>query len=73
MILNKLNNGLIFNAKANSSKNIIYTRVILTIMISPPACGKGTQSELLCRTFNFKHLSAGELLRREVNLFMNLA
>lgn len=38
-------------------KNIIF--------IAPPAAGKGTQSELLCKKFGLSHISTGDLLREE--------
>lgn len=42
---------------------------IKTIFIlGPPGSGKGTQCNLLIKKFNTMHLSAGELLRQEVNL-----
>jgi UMP-CMP kinase len=31
-----------------------------------PGSGKGTQCQKIVETFGFKHLSAGELLRREI-------
>ena len=37
------------------------------IFIAPPAAGKGTQSKLLCETYNFNHISTGDLLRDEIN------
>lgn len=40
-------------------KNIIF--------IAPPAAGKGTQSELLVREFNYEHISTGDLLREKQN------
>lgn len=40
-------------------KNIIF--------IAPPAAGKGTQSELLVKEFNYKHISTGDLLREKQN------
>jgi adenylate kinase len=33
------------------------------ILAGPPACGKGTQAELLCRHYGCVHVSAGDLLR----------
>ncbi|MBR1376949.1 MAG: adenylate kinase [Bacilli bacterium] len=36
------------------------------ILIAPPAGGKGTQSELICSKYNIKHISTGDLLRKEV-------
>lgn len=35
------------------------------VFIGPPACGKGTQSDILVKKYNFHHLSTGDLLRRE--------
>ena len=40
-------------------KNIIF--------IAPPASGKGTQSELLVKKFNYNHISTGDLLREKQN------
>ena len=36
------------------------------IFIAPPASGKGTQSSLLEEKYNYKHLSTGDLLRKEI-------
>ena len=33
------------------------------VLIAPPAAGKGTQSELLCKKYGFVHISTGDLLR----------
>lgn len=33
------------------------------IFIAPPAAGKGTQSELICKKYGYKHISTGKLLR----------
>ena len=33
------------------------------ILIAPPAAGKGTQSELICRKYQINHISTGDLLR----------
>lgn len=33
------------------------------ILIAPPAAGKGTQSELICNSYNINHISTGDLLR----------
>ena len=35
------------------------------ILLAPPAAGKGTQSKLICDTYNFIHISTGDLLREE--------
>ena len=32
-----------------------------------PGCGKGTQCEKIVETFNYTHLSTGDLLRSEVS------
>ena len=37
------------------------------IFIAPPAAGKGTQSDLLCNKYNFKHISTGDLIRETIN------
>ena len=39
-------------------KNIIF--------IAPPAAGKGTQSDLLVKKYNYVHISTGDLLRAEL-------
>lgn len=39
-------------------KNIVF--------IAPPAAGKGTESELLVKHYNYEHISTGDLLRDEV-------
>lgn len=44
-------------------KNIIKPKILF--ILGPPGSGKGTQSELISKTFNFYHLSAGQLLREE--------
>src|SRR5919205_3602633 len=36
------------------------------ILFGPPGSGKGTQSEKLVSKFSLKHLSTGDLLRREI-------
>ncbi|XP_057457022.1 UMP-CMP kinase isoform X2 [Lotus japonicus] len=39
---------------------------IITFVLGGPGSGKGTQCEKIVETFGFKHLSAGDLLRKEV-------
>ncbi len=36
------------------------------IVFGPPGCGKGTQSKLIAKKFDFLHLSTGELFRHEI-------
>ena len=36
------------------------------IIFGPPGVGKGTQSKLLSEKYNLKHISTGELLRKEI-------
>jgi len=36
------------------------------VIFGPPGAGKGTQSNLIVKTFNLHQLSTGELLRREI-------
>ncbi|KAJ6869620.1 hypothetical protein NC651_034374 [Populus alba x Populus x berolinensis] len=39
----------------------------ITFVLGGPGSGKGTQCQKIVETFGFKHLSAGELLRREID------
>ncbi len=36
------------------------------ILFGPPGAGKGTQAELMVKEFNLKHISTGDLLRKEI-------
>ncbi|MDD2490888.1 MAG: adenylate kinase [Bacteroidales bacterium] len=36
------------------------------LIFGPPGAGKGTQSTLIARRYNFRHISTGELLRNEI-------
>lgn len=38
---------------------------LVAFVLGGPGSGKGTQCKLICEEFNFKHLSAGDLLRAE--------
>lgn len=37
------------------------------ILLGPPASGKGTQSNLLLKNFDFIHFSTGEIIRKNIN------
>ena len=37
------------------------------ILFGPPGAGKGTQSDIIVKNFNFKKISSGDLLRSEIN------
>ncbi|KAJ3679806.1 hypothetical protein LUZ60_016084 [Juncus effusus] len=41
-------------------------KLFITFVLGGPGCGKGTQCEKIASTFGFSHLSAGELLRKEI-------
>lgn len=54
------------------SKNLIPENVFawlsdsFPVLLGGPGSGKGTQCTKIVETFGFKHLSAGDLLRREI-------
>jgi len=41
---------------------------MIVILMGIQGCGKGTQSQLLCRAKNFRHVNLGELFRMHVSL-----
>jgi len=41
---------------------------MIVILMGIQGCGKGTQSQLLCRAKNFRHINLGELFRMHVSL-----
>ena len=43
------------------------------VVSGPQGCGKGTQSELLCRNYDFVHISIGEIFRWHVRNHTKLA
>ncbi|GMK55860.1 hypothetical protein CspeluHIS016_0209160 [Cutaneotrichosporon spelunceum] len=40
-------------------------KITVVFVLGGPGAGKGTQCDLMVRDYNFKHLSAGDLLREE--------
>lgn len=36
------------------------------VLLGPPGCGKGTQSELIEKKYGFSHISTGQLFRQEI-------
>lgn len=46
-------------------KGLLKPKVLF--VLGPPGSGKGTQSELISKEFKMFHISAGELLREEMN------
>ena len=36
------------------------------IFLGPPACGKGTQTDMLAKAYNLPHIDTGSLLRAEI-------
>ncbi|KAK2467123.1 hypothetical protein APHAL10511_001381 [Amanita phalloides] len=50
-----------------SSQGFDRNKAIVVFVLGGPGSGKGTQSALLVKDFNFCHLSAGDVLRAEQN------
>lgn len=46
---------------------LIEKNRILERFLGGPGCGKGTQCELIVEKFGHKHLSLGDLLRKQVS------
>ncbi|KAI4344873.1 hypothetical protein L6164_012059 [Bauhinia variegata] len=63
-ILERFTTGLPLQEKDGISPK--YGAPFLTFVLGGPGCGKGTQCAKIVETFGFKHLSAGDLLRREI-------
>ena len=38
------------------------------LFLGAPGAGKGTQAELISKTYSYLHLSTGELLRKEIEM-----
>ena len=38
------------------------------ILMGPPASGKGTQSELICKQYNIPHISTGDMFRTAISM-----
>ena len=38
------------------------------LFLGAPGAGKGTQAEIICKTYSYLHLSTGELLRKEIEM-----
>lgn len=45
----------------------IYNKNMRLIILGPPGSGKGTQAKILSEELRLKHLSSGDLLRKEVS------
>lgn len=44
----------------------VESKARVICLVGGPGSGKGTQSDILIKEFGFKHLSTGELLRKEI-------
>lgn len=47
-------------------EDALLARQLRLVLIGPPGCGKGTQSERLCAEFGAAHLSTGNMVREEM-------
>ena len=45
----------------------LNTDIFNIVLLGPPGCGKGTQSELIEKKYGFNHISTGHLFRCEMN------
>ena len=45
--------------------------IMKLIIMGPPGVGKGTQAKILSLKLNILHLSTGEILRNEINSFID--
>ncbi|XP_024024410.1 UMP-CMP kinase isoform X2 [Morus notabilis] len=52
--------------KTFTTETASQTEPFITFVLGGPGSGKGTQCAKIVETFGFKHLSAGDLLRREI-------
>lgn len=41
-------------------------KVLNIILMGPPAAGKGTQSEIICKEYNIPHISTGDMFRAAI-------
>lgn len=46
--------------------NYKMKKALNIILLGPPAAGKGTQSELITKEFNIKHISTGDMFRKAI-------
>lgn len=53
-------------------QNSKHFKFKLIFILGPPGSGKGTQCQMLAKKFNILHLSAGDLLRKEVKIKFTL-
>lgn len=51
---------------ARSDSSLTFPQPKHLVLIGPPGAGKGTQSQFLITEYGYKHVSTGELLRKEI-------